>query len=113
MPEDQQNFLQLLAYVYLQNARPDKAAVVLAALDALAPGQRKVLCALALAQVRSNKAQRALETLDKLALAGGVDATFHLLRAQALGALERKAESAAAMNTYLQLRPAAAAAATA
>jgi Flp pilus assembly protein TadD len=105
MPEDQQNFLQLLAYVYLQNARPDKAAVVLAALDTVAPGQRKVLCSLALAQVRSGKAQRALDTLDRLALAGGVDATFHLLRAQALGSLERQAEAAAAMQTYLQMRP--------
>ena len=98
--------MRLLAYVYLQNARPDKAAVLLSALDMLAPGQPKVLTALALAQIRSEKAQRALETLDRLAMAGGIDAAFHLLRAQALGTLSRREEAAAAMQTYLQMRPA-------
>ena len=100
----EKDFLQLLGFVYLQNARPDKAAVVLAALDAIAPGQTRVLLALALAQIRSNKPLRALQTLDQLAMAGGADATFHLLRAQALGAADKDDEAAAAMATYLQLR---------
>jgi predicted Zn-dependent protease len=104
MTDQERTFLELLGFVYLQNARPDKAAVVLAALDALQPGQPKVLCALALAQVRSAKPKRALETLDRLAMAGGIDAAFHLLRAQALGALERREEAAAAMQTYVQMR---------
>jgi Flp pilus assembly protein TadD len=104
MTAEEQVFLALLGHVYLQNARPDKAAVLFAALDRLAPGQPKVLCALALAQVRSGKAQRALDSLDRLAMAGGVDAAFHLLRAQALSQLGRNEESQVAMRTYLQLR---------
>ena len=100
----EKDFLQLLGFVYLQNARPDKAAVVLAALDAMEPGQPRVLLALALAQIRSNKPMRALQALDQLAMAGGADAAFHLLRAQALGAADRGDEAAIAMATYLQLR---------
>lgn len=104
MTEDEQSLLALLGHVYLQNSRPDKAAVVLAALDVLAPGQHRVLKALALAQLRSEKPNRALDTLDRLALAGGVDAAFHLLRAQALTALGRAEEAQHAMKTYIDLR---------
>lgn len=104
MSDEAQSFMILLAYVFLQNARPDRAAVLLAALDRLVPGQGKVLCGLALAQVRSGKAQRALDTLDRLAMAGGVDSAFHLLRSQALSALDRREEAAAAMRAYVQLR---------
>lgn len=104
MTDEQVSFVELLAYVFLQNARPDKAAALLAALDALMPGRRKALCALALAQIRSAKPRLALETLDRLALAGGIDAAFHLLRAQALGLLARREEASAAMQTYLQMR---------
>lgn len=112
MNEEQISFVELLAYVFLQNARPDKAAALLAALDALMPGRRKALCALALAQIRSAKPRQALETLDRLALAGGIDAAFHLLRAQALSLLARRTEATAAMQTYLQMRQARRAAAS-
>lgn len=104
MASFENDFFQLLGFVYLQNARPDKAAVVLAALDAIAPGQTRVLLALALAQIRSDKPLRALQTLDQLAMAGGAGAAFHLLRAQALGLAGRGDEAAVAMTTYLQLR---------
>ena len=104
MTEQEQTFAALMGYVFLQNARPDKAAVVLAALDILAPGQPRTLRALALAQVRSGKYAPALQTLERLAMAGGVDAAFHLLRAQALQALERTQEAAAAMQAYVTLR---------
>lgn len=100
----EKEFLQLLGFLYLQNARPDKAGVVLAALNILEPAQPTILRALALAQIRSSKPLRALETLDRLAMAGGANAAFHLLRAQALSAAERRDEAAAAMDTYLQLR---------
>src|SRR5262249_15406082 len=64
MSEQERNLVQLLAYAYLQSARPDKAAALLCALDAVAPGQRKVLRTLALAQVRCGQAQSALDTLE-------------------------------------------------
>ncbi|MBW7899912.1 MAG: hypothetical protein H3C26_00415 [Rhodocyclaceae bacterium] len=104
MTEQEQAFAALMGYVFLQNARPDKAAVVLAALDILAPDQPRTLRALALAQVRSGKPAPALQTLERLAMAGGVDAAFHLLRAQALHALSRHEEAASAMQAYVALR---------
>jgi regulator of sirC expression with transglutaminase-like and TPR domain len=104
LTEEQQEFLQLLAYIYLQNARPEKAVVLLAALDQLAPGQPRVLRPLALALVRAGKGQRALETLERLAMTGHVNAAFHLLRSQALHVLERREEAALAMQAYIQLR---------
>lgn len=99
--------MDLLGYVYLQNNRPDKAAVLLAARDVLAPDHPRSLLTLALAQVRSAKPGRALDTLDRLALQGAMDAAFHLVRAQALQALGRADEAASAMRAYVALRGAA------
>ncbi len=104
MGEREQMLIYLLGYFCLQNARPDKAAILLAALDVLAPGQIRVLRGLALSEVRTGKPRRALDTLERLAMIGGGDAAFHLLRAQALGALERHEESAAAMQAYIHMR---------
>ena len=99
--------MDLLGYVYLQNNRPDKAAVLLAARDVLAPDHPRTLLTLALAQVRSAKPGRALDTLDRLALQGAMDAAFHLVRAQALQALDRGERAASAMRAYVALRGAA------
>lgn len=96
--------MAFLAHAYLQNGKPDKAAVILTALDFAQPNQSQTLAALAAAQIRSNKAERALETLDRLAMSGRIDAAFHLLRGQALSALGRKDEASLAMQTYLQMR---------
>ena len=96
--------MDLLGYVYLQNNRPDKAAVLLAARDVLAPDHPRTLLTLALAQVRSAKPGRALDTLDRLALQGAMDAAFHLVRAQALQALDRRDEAAGAMRAFVALR---------
>jgi Flp pilus assembly protein TadD len=98
------HLVQLLAYAYLQQARPEKAAVLLDALDAVAPGQRKVLRALALAQLRSGEPERALETLRRVALGGGADAAFHLLRARALAACGRRIEAGTEMAACLAAR---------
>lgn len=96
--------LDLLAHVYLQNRMPDKAAVLLAARILLEPNDRRTLLALALAQLRSDKPQRALGTLEQLALLGAMDAAFHLMRAQALHALGRTDEAASAMRAYVAMR---------
>lgn len=97
----------MLGYIYLQHGLPDKAAVLLAAREVLAPGEPRALLTLALAQVRSGKGERALATLERLALAGGVDAGFHLVRAQALRAVGRTEEAAAAMRAHVAARAAA------
>ncbi len=104
MDKDERSLLLVLAHVLLQNARPEKAAILLVALDVMEPDQPAVLRSLAVSLLRSGKADRALETLDRLAIAGGVDAVFHLLRAQALGALDRSSEAQVAMGAFLALR---------
>ena len=103
-PAESIELMDLLAFVYLQNGLPDKAAVLLAARNILAPDDPRALLALALAQVRSAKPQRALNTLEQLALLGAMDAPFHLVRAQALQALDRRDEAAGAMRAFVVLR---------
>ncbi len=101
-------FMDLLAYIYLQHGLPDKAAVLLSARDLLVPDDARALLTLALALVRSAKPGKALETLERLAMLGAMRAEFHLVRAQALQALERHAEAASAMRAYVAMLPAAA-----
>lgn len=109
---DARELLSLLAYVYLENNRPEKSAVLLNALRTLGLADNRQLATLALAQLRAGKSEAALATLDLLAMQGGVDASFHLIRSQALLALERRDEAAAAMRAYVALRLAPAAAPT-
>lgn len=109
---DARELLSLLAYVYLENNRPEKSAVLLNALRTLGLADNRQLATLALAQLRAGKSEAALATLDLLVMQGGVDASFHLIRSQALLALERRDEAAAAMRAYVALRPAPAAAPT-
>lgn len=96
--------LDLLAYIYLENDRPEKAAVLLAALDELGLADARQRVSLALAQLRSGKPETALGTLDRVALQGGLTSAFHLVRAQTLVALGREAEAEAAMRAYMDLR---------
>lgn len=104
MTQAELQVVQLLAHAYIQHARPAQAAVLLEALDALDPGQRGVLRALALAQLRGGQPQRALATLERVAPSSAADPAFHLLRAQALLACDRRIEGGAAMSTCLALR---------
>ncbi len=104
LSSEQIELMDLLGFIYLRHGLPDKAAVLLAARDVLMPEHPQVLLALAMAQVRSAKPQRAMETLERLAMAGGVDASFHLVRAQALQALDRPEEAAAAMQAHIAAR---------
>lgn len=101
---DAHELLDLLAYIYLENDRPEKAAVLLAALEALGQADARSLLRLALAQLRSNKPALALDTLDRVAMKGQVDAVFHLIRAQTLQSLNRREEAHAAMRSYVALR---------
>ena len=98
------DLMDLLAFVYLTNGLPDKAAVLLAARNVVVPDDPRTLLALALAQLRSTKPQRALDTLDRLALTGAISASFHLVRAQALHALGRTDEAASAMRAFVSQR---------
>jgi len=100
----QQQMMALLAYFYLQNGRPEKAGALLQALEVLDPGQPRVLGSLVLAQLRSGDAKHALETLDRLAMHGDIDAAFYLMRTLALTSLHRDDEAREAMAHYINLR---------
>lgn len=104
--------MAVLGYFFLQNRRPDQATAIFAALAALSPGDRHVVTSLALAQLRAGRPERSLQTLERMALLGFVDGTFHLLRAQALHALGRSGEASTAMRAYVAQRPSAARAPT-
>jgi predicted Zn-dependent protease len=108
LADETRELLGLLAYVYLENNRPEKTIVLLKALQALGQADARQLATLALAQLRAGKPDTALSTLDQLAMQGSVDAPFHLIRSQTLQALARSDEAAAAMRAYVALRPAAA-----
>lgn len=105
-PELALELMDLLGYIYLQHGLPDKAAVLLAARDVLAPDAPKALLTLAVAQLRSGKPERAHATLERLILLGAVDASFHLVRGQALQQLGREAEAASAMRAHIATRTA-------
>ena len=96
--------LDLLSYIYLENDRPEKAAVLLAALDELGLADARQRVSLALAQLRAGKPESALATLDRVALQGGLSSAFHLVRAQTLVALGREPEAEAAMRAYMDMR---------
>lgn len=100
----QAELLDLLACIYLENDRPEKAAVLLSALEALDQADARRRVALALAQLRAGKPESALATLERAAMQGGVNAAFHLVRAQALVALDRRVEAEAAMRAYVAMR---------
>ncbi|THJ31529.1 hypothetical protein E8K88_14535 [Lampropedia aestuarii] len=96
--------MDLLGYIYLQHGLPDKAAVLLTARDVLAPDNPKTLLTLAVAQLRSEKAQRALTTLERMILLGAIDASFHLVHGQVLQQLGRETEAASAMRAHIATR---------
>jgi ATP/maltotriose-dependent transcriptional regulator MalT len=97
-------FLELLAFTYLQNNRPRKAAVLLMAADRLEILKDRALLMLAMAQQRSGDATQALATLDRLEALGSPNALLHALRARAWAALHQPVESQAAMREYLAAR---------
>jgi hypothetical protein len=98
-------FLQLLAFTYVQNNRPCKAAVLLAAADRVQDLDERALLMLAMAQQRCGDARLALATLDRVEAMGfPPNALLHALRARSLEALGQPVESQAAMRDYLAAR---------
>lgn len=107
--QDACEYLEVLAFTYLQNNRPCKAAALLAAADRLLPLHARALLMLAMAQLRCGEHTLALATLDKIEGQGAPDAALHLLRARILAACGRLDESRAAMRAFLAARRAPAA----
>ncbi len=93
--------LELLGFLFLENNRPDKAAILFEALNALGQAEPRHLASLALALLRTGDSSAALRHLDRIARRGPMDPAFHIIRAQALLALNREEEAAAAMRAYI------------
>jgi predicted Zn-dependent protease len=106
----QQDLLRLLAHVYLQHDKPERAVVLLHALHALAPGDALSEKLLAYAYVRSGRPHEAMLLLDPLLERGGVGPEVHLMRSQAYGLMGRMSDAAWAMRRYVEARSAAPAA---
>jgi hypothetical protein len=102
--EPERNTVHLLAYTYLRHAQYGNAITLLEALDLVSPGKPAVLRTLALAQERGGHPRMALDTLDRLAVAGGTDEIFHLLRARAFLGCGRRIEAAACMGAWAALK---------
>jgi hypothetical protein len=93
--------MKMLAYLFMQQGMPERAIPLYAALNAHEPGRLNHLRAMAVAYSRTGRHEQTLEALDQLAMAGGVDMRFHLLRAQTLGQLGRADEASASMRAYV------------
>ena len=96
--------LDLLASIYLENGQARKAAILLETLQTLGLTDTRQCTMLAWAQLRAGQPDRALNTLDQLALQAELHSAFHLVRAQTLVVLGRRSEAQAAMQAYVALR---------
>lgn len=98
--------LSVLAHAHRVQGDPARSALLLQAIDHLHPNDGGVLLGLAAAELAAARPQQALSALERLMMAGGaaLDGAFHLLRAQALVALDRRDEAQQAMQAALALR---------
>ena len=55
LSDESRELISLLAFIYLENNRPERATALLHALEAVKASDNRNRCALALAQLRSGK----------------------------------------------------------
>jgi hypothetical protein len=102
MRPDERQAMALLAHVLLQGGKSEKAMNLLDGLDALHPDDPATLLALAVAQIRSDRAADALRTIERVSRLGKEPALLPLLRAQALAGSGRHEQAADAMQVFLR-----------
>ena len=95
--------MQMLGALFLQQDMPERALALYGALDAEDPSSPEHLRGMVLSLSNMGRHEQALSALDRLALAGGVDARFHLIRAHTLTHLQRPDEAAASMRAFMDL----------
>ena len=101
LSDESRELISLLAFIYLENNRPERATALLHALEAVKASDNRNRCALAL-QLRSGKPRRAGHA-GRAGHEGAPTAVFHLLRSDCLQALERHEEAMAAMRAFVAL----------
>jgi len=100
----EQDLIAILGWFYLQNGLFQKARALFAALQTLCPEYPAVSMRLALADILSGNASRALDALSQAPFRDIDSICFHLLRLQALAQAGRHEEAAEARDRYLALR---------
>lgn len=93
--------LAVLAHAHRLQGDAERAALLFAAADALQPDQPQLLAGWAAAELARGRPAPALQALERMAfqpLPPALQRAFHLLRAQALVGLDRRAEAGAAMR---------------
>jgi predicted Zn-dependent protease len=106
--EHDSELLRLLGMFYMQSARPERAATLYRALARLEPQNPAHAKALAFANLTDGNAVVALEILDSIVAPGEPSAEVHLMRAQALAALNRGEDAQVSMRAFQASRPKAA-----
>jgi Flp pilus assembly protein TadD len=104
---DTLDVMRLLGQVFLLHNRPDQAIVMLRALTALAPDDRRAMRSLAVAAIRAGQLGEAARVLDKLRDSGDPSPVVHLLQGQAFAAAGRHAEAERSFNQFITARAAA------
>lgn len=117
LPARQTDVLRVIGFLQLQYGDPADAVILFDALRTLFPSERRVTLSLALARLRAGEPRAALDVLDDAELSefpaahllaateyDPLGPCHHLLRAQALAALGRMAESARAMRLFIRQR---------
>jgi predicted Zn-dependent protease len=96
--------LRLVAFFYMQSGRPSQAATLYRALSLLQPQDVKHAKSLAYAYLSQGNAEHALEMLDSIVGPNEPSPEVHLMRAQALAALDRIDDAQVSMRAFLSMR---------
>lgn len=98
--------IRLLSLIFLDHRQPEKAVVLLEALQELAPMDEYGGRALAGAYLAAGRHLDALHAADACmqGMEAQAAAPLHLIRSRALWGLDREEEARAALRRYIQLR---------
>lgn len=99
--------LKVLAHVYIEHGRADKATELLQALDYLGYSSNQTLALLALAELLNGKPDSALQIIQRMVLAADEDhlqGAINLIHAQVLHKLEIYDDALELFNKYIEFR---------
>ena len=99
--EKQKDFLQIMAYVYVQSNQFEKAITIYKALWSLFPDSEKLAFCLGYSYLRTEQFEKALFYVDTYLSRNSSDLGY-LLKAKALSKLGRKHEAKEAIELFLK-----------
>ncbi len=103
----QEDLLRVLAHVYLEHQRPEKAIILLEALAVFHPGARHLLKPLALAYLAAGRYEDGATAAQRF-LNGAADgetvAPMYIIESRALWALGRKEDARRSVRRFIEAR---------